>query len=268
MFVKLLKHEWRAVRGILGLLCAIILGCGAAIGGVMHNMLRLEHANTSMPDVMVVLCTLVLSACVIGVAVCSAGSLFLVVWRFYKSRFTDEGYLTFTLPVTNHQILLSSIALCVIAEIIVMLAALAAVGIASAMFLLAIPDNQLPWEDMVISLQNGMAQLRLSFATNWELFTRVGISGILGAFGELMVLLLAVTVGAILAKKHKILAAVAVYYGISMVQSFVFSVFALSAATAQDVNILVSIPSLMGLLLTIGSYFAMHWLISRKLNLT
>ncbi len=28
MFAKLLKHEWRSTRGVIGMLCVIILVCG------------------------------------------------------------------------------------------------------------------------------------------------------------------------------------------------------------------------------------------------
>ena len=42
MFAKLLKHEWRATRSIIVLLCVIILISGLTVGGVMHYMLKTE----------------------------------------------------------------------------------------------------------------------------------------------------------------------------------------------------------------------------------
>ena len=38
MFTKLLRHEWRATRGILGLLCIIVLIAGITIGCTMYIM--------------------------------------------------------------------------------------------------------------------------------------------------------------------------------------------------------------------------------------
>ena len=42
MFAKLLKHEWRATRGVIGLLCVIILIAGLTIGGVMCRILTAD----------------------------------------------------------------------------------------------------------------------------------------------------------------------------------------------------------------------------------
>ena len=88
-----------------------------------------------------------------------------------------------------------------------------------------------------------------------------------GAFSELILLMVAVTIGAQIARKHKILAAVGVYYGISMAQSFAMSMIMLNATTSEDVNALLVSPGIMGLALSVSGYFLMHWLISKKLNL-
>ena len=123
MFTKLLKHEWRAIRGVIGLLCVIILISGLTIGGVANYMARASEADArtmvSEAGTLVsveetgshtaeVICVLLVMVSVIAVAVCCAGSVFYVIWRFYESRFTDQGYLTFTLPVKNHHIFLSA----------------------------------------------------------------------------------------------------------------------------------------------------------------
>ena len=73
-----------------------------------------ENEDAAMSDLTMVLCMVLLSCGIVAIAVCCAASLFFMIYRFYKRCFTDEGYLTFTLPVTNHQILLSSIINCII----------------------------------------------------------------------------------------------------------------------------------------------------------
>ena len=290
MFAKLLKHEWRAARGVIALLCVIILISGLTIGSAASFMLRAESASgntimhydsrygsTALPeeaddegmsDSTMVLCVLLVMAGVIAIAVCTAASLFFVIYRFYKRCFTDEGYLTFTLPVNNHQILLSSITNCIFCELLTFVAAAAAAAIIGGMFLLALNSTQtIAWADVWVSWEEIWQQIADSLRKNANQFALMGFSSIVGAFSELILLMLSVTIGALIARKHKILAAVGVYYGIGMVQSFVMSMVMLNATTSEDVNALLASPGIMGLLLSVCGYFLMHWLISKKLNL-
>ena len=279
MFAKLLKHEWRATRGVIGLLCVIILIAGLTIGGVMCRILTADEvvmelnentvaSETAMSDMEEVICVLLIIAGVMAVAVCGAGSVFVVVYRFFKRCFTDEGYLTFTLPVNQHQILLSSFLNSVFGVFLVVLACFGAVMLAGGMFLLALNSTQeILWADVWLSWQDVWQQLVDSFRKNIGQFALLGFSGLVSALSDLMLLMLAVTIGALVAKKHKILAAVGVYYGIGMVQSFAYSMIVFSTATTQEVNLLLAMPGIVGLALAVGGYFGMHWLITKKLNL-
>ena len=110
MFAKLLKHEFKATAGLLGILCAACLGCGLLGGGSIRYLAWAEEAGSRSDDTLLtVLSALFCVTAIIVIAACSIVMLLLLVNRFYKSRFTDEGYLTFTLPVNGHQILMTSI---------------------------------------------------------------------------------------------------------------------------------------------------------------
>ena len=281
MFTKLLKHEWQATRGILALLCVIILVAGITIGGTMHIMVSGSQdsatvsvdgsavASTLQPisEFAEVACVLLIMAGVSAVAICSAGSLFFLIYRFYKHCFTDEGYLTFTLPVTTHQILLSSLVNTIIGELIMVVAVCLSVGIAVLLFLTAFPEN-LIWADVSVGLKEAFSQIWTSLVEHMDVLTSMTATGIIGALSELIILMLAVTIGAIIAKKHKILAAVGVYYGISLVQSFVLIFANLTVVSKENVLWFFSVTSLTSLVIGIGGYFLMHHLTSRRLNLT
>lgn len=261
MFVKLLKQEWRAIREVLGLLCLIILLCGVVIGGVTNYMV-----TANAPDSVTVTCILLFTAGVIGVAVCFAGSVFLVLWRYYQSRFTDEGYLTFTLPVTEHSILFSSIAVSFIAIVLTALAALASVGIAFFGYFLAFRED-VAWQEVVQAIQVWWPQIRDSFrevAPELGKFTMMMLSG---AISQFLLLMLAVTIGAVLARKHKILAAFAAYFGIGFVRSALFIGSAVHVDTESAMLGLFGTETLLNLLLVLAAYGGMYWLTSRKLNL-
>lgn len=278
MFTKLLKHEWQATKGILALLCIIVLISGLAIGAVMHHVVTAEEdivvidettvaSETAMSDFEEVMCVLLIMTGVGAVAICSAGSLFFLIYRFYRRCFTDEGYLTFTLPVTTHQILLSSLVNTIIGELIMMVAVCLSVGIAAVLFLAAFPEN-LIWADVSAGLKEAFSQMWNSLVENIDVLSSLTVTGIISALSELIVLMLAVTIGAMVAKKHKILAAVGVYYGISMVQSFVLAIANLSVVSAENVLHIFSVTGLTSLVIAISGYFLMHYLADKKLNLT
>ena len=275
MFTKLLKHEWRATKGILALLCVIVLIAGLTIGCTMHYIIWNDQNGTvvNMNDAGIatkfvsVACVLLIMAGVGAVAICSAGSLFFLIYRFYKRCFTDEGYLTFTLPVTTHQILLSSLVNTIIGEIIMLVAVCLSVGIAAVLFLMAFPEN-LIWADVSVGLKEAFGQMWASLAEHMDVFASLTVTGIIGALSELIVMMLAVTIGAMIAKKNKILAAVGVYYGISILQSFALTFANLSVVDKQTVLGLFSVTSLTSLVIGIGGYFLMHYLTDKKLNLT
>ena len=281
MFTKLLKHEWRATKGILALLCIIILIAGITIGCTMYTMVSASRdgatisvdgslkVETMQPlsEFAEVACVLLIMAGVGAVAICSAGSLFFLIFRFYKRCFPDEGYLTFTLPVTTHQILLSSLVNTIIGEIIMLVAVCLSVGIAAVLFLAAFPEN-LIWADVSVGLKEAFSQMWVSLAEHLDVLASMTVTGIIGALSELIVRMLAVTIGAMIAKNNKILAAVGVYYGISILQSFVFTFVNLSVWDKHTVLGFFSVTSLTSLVIGIGGYFLMHYLVDKKLNLT
>lgn len=99
MFAKLLKMEFRSTWNVLGILCLSLVGAGL-LGGVAIRYL----VGASAPkEWLEVLCTLAITAAVLFFIVCGVAALIVQIVRFYRSRFTDEGYLTFTLPVTTHE---------------------------------------------------------------------------------------------------------------------------------------------------------------------
>ena len=194
MFAKLLKMEFRSTWNVLGILCLSLVGAGL-LGGVAIRYL----VGASAPkEWLEVLCTLTITAAVLFFVVCGVAAL---IVQIVRSRFTDEGYLTFTLPVTTHQVLLSSFLTSAVNLIAV--AAVGAVGLI-LMGLCAIPDFEI--------LRKGMDIFWQEFPELWARFTQADV---LQAFGlllvnaivafsnELILIMLAVTIGYLVAKKHK-----------------------------------------------------------------
>ena len=269
MFTKLLKHEWRATRGMLGTLCLVCLGA-SLLGGLTMRYLMLASTQNAEHNVIVVLNVLAMVAAMIVVAVAGVAGLFLYIGRFYKSRFTDEGYLTFTLPVSTHQNLLSSMVNSAIGMVIVFIVICAALCIWLMIGFTGIPDFYKTLWEKLPELWEGF--LRVCDQMPWKYVGLFLLNMLTGSVCELVVLMLSVTIGSIIAKKHKILAAVGVYYGInvaiSMVTSFAMVVQVVSGG--ETINAMLRFFGSTGVLTVVISaagYFLMYWLVDRKLNL-
>lgn len=96
MLKKCLKHEWKACWKNMALLngAAIFMG---ALGGSGFLFSQISE----LPDLLIVL---YLFAYVLIVIAASVMTQVLMIQRYYKNLFTDEGYLTNVLPVsaTDH----------------------------------------------------------------------------------------------------------------------------------------------------------------------
>ncbi|MGM9603661.1 MAG: hypothetical protein ACI3XG_01205 [Faecousia sp.] len=269
MFTKLLKHEWRATRGMLGILCLICLGASLLGGLTMRYLMWASTVQDMQQNVIIVLNISAMVAAIVAVALAGVAALFLLIGRFYRSRFTDEGYLTFTLPVSTHQNLLSSMVNSAIGMVIMFFAICAAIGI---------------W------LMIGFSAVEGFYEALWEFFPRLWaelsmefgqLKGHVALFlgnvlcsgiCEMVVLMLSVTIGSIIAKKHKILAAVGVYYGInvaiSIVNGVIMSKQVIADYSGEQIFLTTqSVSMLLMAAISVAGYFLMYWLMDRKLNL-
>ena len=270
MYSKLLKYDWRATRGMLGLLCAISLGAALAGGGTMRYLIWASDYNRES-TLLIVVNVMAMIACFLSICVCGVAGLFLHIWRFYKSRFTVEGFVTFTLPVTTHQILLSSLLNTVIGMVLLGLT----ICLCIPLWLLVGFSGV---EGFFPALWKLLPQIPQMFSEifrkeEMKYFWAMLVNIPVGFLAEIVVLMLSVTIGSIIAKKYKILASVGCYYGINLVLSFVSSVCSLAMAFAAEANAgwimgLFGSNSAILLIVAVGGYFLMHFLADKKLNLT
>lgn len=287
MFAKLLKHEFKATRGVVAILCAILLVSGLTMGLSLQRMISMAEndymsvvvtnetaaedaamtISSEAPLLADILCVFLMIAAIVAISICAASAIFFLIYRFYKSRFTDEGYLTFTLPVTNHQLLLSSITNTTLNLLIVGVVTAVTVLLIFLLALSAVPDVAV-WEELKQVWPEILAVLKQAAAEDAGLLALMAFSGVASFFRQIIQLMLAVTIGALIAKKHKLLAAVGVYYGINMAVSFLTSMVSIYALNNNQPYVFMGIQGIVSAALVAGGYFLMHYLTSRKLNLT
>ena len=279
MFGKLLKYDFKYVARIWWMLAVGVLGLSVA-ASLVFRAIFLNINSNGFFAFLSVLGMFFLVVSFIGIFGSLVVTEVLVFVRFYKNFYTDEGYLTFTLPVKRSKLLLSKTLNSVIwfvlhtALILVCVVIFMALGIASS--LSASPLKMIA--GFVGSLWDKVGFWLIVYAVEAILLFVV-----LSAFTTCLVQL-CITIGAIVAKKQKVLAAVGIYYLVNTVLSTVGSIclvvflsglegfavligglsaFAANAAIA--LALLVAI--LASLLVVLIVYFMTLGRIERKLNL-
>lgn len=267
MFAKLLKHEFRAVSKPL-----LLMSAGCFIAGILGGLLILSLiSNIQNDNPFIALFSVLLLFGVVFIMIAYAiGSSILLYYRFYKHKFSDQGYLTFTLPASTHQILLSSYLnnlICVLIIYLTLFLSYLAIFIPPIYY--SMNNSAGNFTDFYYFLLQDMEYI---YGDSYlVLFI---ISAISSLCYSIILPMLAITIGSIVAKKHKILAAVGIGYGISVAVSMVSGIISIAEATLLNsmntqINLSLSliVPAILMLAIAIGGYFLMHYFIDKKLNL-
>lgn len=279
MLVKVLKYDMRAVWRIWWIMTLGVLGV-SLVGAVgLRTVITLIEADKFA--LLIFLGILLVVGSVLAIVASAIVTEILIYVRFYKNFFTDEGYLTFTLPVRRDTLLFSktlNALIWTVAEMLVI-----AVCIFLLLFL-GIPSDV--GEELIrsFSMSGSMIHAQIGF---WIVPCVLAIVFfvILSAFFSINLIQLCITVGSMLAKKAKILAAVGIYYAINMTFSFgsqiLSLIFTLLMGTGMTVIIEQAAPMMQGALVTLVllivccmmaalaavMYFITQTILERKLNL-
>ena len=263
MFGKLIKAEWRASRRVVGILCLAVLIAALVLGLVGCGLFMAETRSWNVHGTVEIVVALLCVAAIMVIAVAWAASIF---WRFYRSRFTEEGYLTFTLPVNGHQLMLSSILASILEILAVLLATAVACVLGLGISALGIPWNEAP-ADFWPRLWEQLEELWLEFVPYGGVVAEAALAAFLTALSQLIMLMLAVTIGGMAAKKHPILMAILVYYGISLVWTIIEVTVLVGNGALNKTLSVMGTMNVLSAVTIVGGYFIMYFLTTRKLNL-
>ena len=103
MLKKLSKYDLRSVRK-LWIIFALISVCASVIGSFTLKVILYDEFNHPLISILGLLGTY---AAFMAILIFPIVMFILVFLRFYKNFYTDEGYLTFTLPVKRGTLLMS-----------------------------------------------------------------------------------------------------------------------------------------------------------------
>ena len=287
MLKKCLKYDLQAVGRIWWILAASM--AGAFLVATLFLRILLETATQPDPEGAILLLSifggLIAFLCIFAIFAALTVSIILVYWRTYTHFYTDEGYLTFSLPVKRSTLYLSKVLTSAIVETSIVL--LFILGI-SLMLLVVPPSESGELLNTVVfkSLFEGLQYLADLKGSGWFLAWGIALLPLpfICQFFSSGMTFLCLTVGSVIAKKHKLLAAIGIYYGVSAVLSTIwqFAVYFLSTGFAGFFEICFSASdtisglSLTAVILIVDLAFACmaavaHFitvnLIERKLNL-
>jgi hypothetical protein len=220
MLGKLIKHDFRSLSRVLLPTQFAVLGASViATVGFAINF----RENSSAPDsafmaILRLISSLVSGLLLVAVIAASLLAMFIIFQRFYKSLMGDEGYLSFTLPVSTAQILWSKL----ITALLWTLINACVIFVCINIFVLFGTGR-----DYFINLE----AYRTLFKALGDAGRLVGADLILLPAVELLLLALVMTVyeilhvylalivGGVVSHKHKLLAGIGFYFVINIVVS-------------------------------------------------
>lgn len=281
MLGKLIKYEWQGLRKPLSILYLVLLGI-TLLTGILILTINPKYDDVTMGfSVMFTLLSVFLYY--FGVIACALGTMLIIAIRFYKTCYTDEAYLTHTLPVSTKQLVAAKTitgALCyILSLILVVITALLLIGVfvTHMMNLGEIRTSDFSsifWSELNETFKGNMGI---------GLFSYLGFLGIyclIGAVCGCISILGCVSLGQ-LYTKHRILGAIIAYFALTTIQQ-IFSYIAMIPMYGQMIEAdysgkTISMFSLMGpsflvllvitIVIAVIMYFVNLTMMTKHLNL-
>ena len=296
MLGKLMKYEWKNIWKagtlmLLGMLVVTVIGCVVLRmpGGVVTGLLDNNDINATQSWFVLSSFVATLILYVIMLLASTWGMLIFLGIRFYRSMYTDEGYLSHTLPVTANQLFLSKvlvsgvwylfisigIGISVVALVVSLMTGLLNIGELSSVLT---QYNGNIWE----FLADAFYELGRTYEEEMGInLLHYGITLLLtyvaGPFITMVTLFGALTIGQ-LSSKHKGFMGIMVYAGVTILSSIIGSTvqsafmfganvansasgITVSTNSAYDINVITS------LLIAAIMYGVSYYIMNRKLNL-
>lgn len=264
MLSKVFKYDIKSLRNTILTMLVVLLSLGLVGFGVRMLIFRLETNidGAFFPYIGLYGLWILTVAGILTVGV-SAG--ILILYRYYRSVFTDEGYLTMTLPVGTHALLLGKM----FAALVYALAVAVAVG-AAYMLSVTIPF-------IFKMIENG------TLKNFWDYFSGSDISGISGkevpkvvlaildalftVIRQFVLLYAAVTFGAAALKKAKLVGAVLFVFLISFVNGIFSTLLSLLTAQVESMILSYSVNILLSAILILIFYYLTYHLLHKHFNI-
>lgn len=235
MLGKLFKHDMRQIAKIMLPFMVFVFGTTILGTAALKFAREISYGFTDgvIKNLFSVSLYFIFGFSVFALSAYAVLSVFLSVSRYYKNLFTDEGYLTFTLPVNSSTLIFSklwSTLLWTLISVVVVIACIViyiTFGGAPIGNVINVDFYQTLGEVLWTGLKWFFSELNVSYTF---MVVEIVVLGLVATVYGILSLFLAITIGSIIAKKHKILASIGFYYAINTAVSTVTTVVMTSLA--------------------------------------
>ena len=242
MFWNLVRYEFKNVNKWYLALYGAVLALSVLIGAQASSLKSIDTPDQQM--IMLVFLALVFGGLIITLSI---STLILIIRRFKGSVYDRQGYLTLTLPVSEHQIILSKL----LGAFIWSLAS-------SLVFILSI------YIILVLTGANflDIFSLEYLFKFYMDSFWLSVISFILSTVAGILCIYLAISIGQLF-NEYRTALAVLAYIVIQTVLGFV----GLNLRIDIDYNWMISFEIVKDLILSAAFYLGTYYILKNKVNL-
>ena len=242
MFWNLVRYEFKNVNKWYLALYGAVLALSALIGVQASSLKSIDTPDQQM--IMLVFLALVFGGLIITLSI---STLILIIRRFKGSVYDRQGYLTLTLPVSEHQIILSKL----LGAFIWSLAS-------SLVFILSI------YIILVLTGANflDIFSLEYLFKFYMDSFWLSVISFILSTVASILCIYLAISIGQLF-NEYRTALAVLAYIVIQIVLGFV----GLNLRIDTNFNMMLTFEIFTDLILIAGFYLGTYYILKNKVNL-
>ena len=214
MLSKLMKYDFKSIKrlGIPAMIALAVLTLVSGVGSYFYVKIigdAIERENDAGATFLIIGAMFLLIAVVSVIYVAAIGVYVVISVDFYKFTATDEAYLTFTLPVKPSQIILSKFINGYLWQLAVSL--LTGAAIFSLIFGIVGGIVEVTESEMTVGEVFSEMSIMISEA---EIFGNLvsailaGIQFLAATAHTLLMYFMAIFFGSIIAKKHKVLAAI------------------------------------------------------------
>ena len=290
MLGKLLKHEWKSTWKVgclmlLGLVLVTFFGWLSFQAPMWRSIANSSrYRGISIWDLMSFGTLFLYIILLIGI---NYGILIYLAVHFYRTMYTDQGYLTHTLPVSKHQLLVSKILNSGLWMLIVFLGMyLSLFALGASMIGAFIPEGY-TWQDIWYEMGPVWDMLDDIFREGFGMgaggyFVLLLLTSLISPFCSMINIFGAISIGQLFSK-HRVLMAIVSYIGIAVVNSIIGSIIQsinsvsqfdrmmndamANAAAGRYFNITMFSNLVLSVLEAVILYFVSYYVTSRKLNM-
>lgn len=279
MLGKLLKHEWKAVWKVPTMLIGILMII-AVIAGLTFALPIWDSEWIGLPLSGVMLILLFYVAMIaVGIGI----TIYFAV-RYYKNMFTDEGYLTHTLPVTPRQLLANKIITMSVWNLIGGLAVIVSLVVFGSVTIMSLAAKE---GSFAVDVLDAITQLKAiwdtSFFNGFKSFCISTVCMVLvSSVNGTMTVIGSITLGQMV-RKHRVLGSIGAYFAINAVMQGISMIVMIPIMIKMVTNeaflynfekspfafytTTYAIMTVVFLIVSVGLYFLSEYLLRKQLEL-